>query len=111
MLFYFKTPCVSPRIENPGHNIDGFMEFIKDQKCSMNTKNLKRGEKITTVSSSKSGPDVNKKSFLDITTLIRSIQRAEGNPDCFQKGIVDCDQFGCKWRSFCLEEQPVLKKE
>jgi hypothetical protein len=87
------------------------MSFIKNQKCSSNAGNLKRDEKITTASSSRSEPDVNKKSFLDITTLIRSIQRAEGNPDCFQKGIVDCDQFGCNWRSFCLEEQPVLKKD
>jgi len=87
------------------------MTFIKNQKCSNNNRPLKRDKKITTVLSSKPGPDANKKSFLDIAKLIRSIQRAEGNPDCFQKGIVDCDQFGCKWRSFCLEEQPVLKKD
>ena len=87
------------------------MAFIKDQKHASNIDNLKRDEKIITGSSYKSVPDVNKKNFLDITTLIRSIQRAEGNTDCFQKGIVDCDQFGCKWRSFCLEEQPVLKKD
>ena len=87
------------------------MTFIKNHKCSSNTETLKRDKKKTTVSSSKPGPDVNKKSFLDITTLIRSIQRAEGKPDCFQKGIVDCDQLDCKWRSFCLEEQPVLKKD
>jgi len=87
------------------------MPFIKNQKCSSNTGNLKRDEKITTASSSRSGPDSNKKSFLDIAKLIRSVQRAEGNTDCFQKGIVDCDQLDCKWRSFCLEEQPVLKKD
>jgi len=63
-----------------------------------------------TASSSKTGPGFNKKSFLDITTLIRSIQRAEGNTDCFQKGIIDCDQVECKWRSLCLEAQPVLRK-
>ena len=27
-----------------------------------------------------------KNDFLDITALIRSIQRAEGNPDCFFEG-------------------------
>jgi hypothetical protein len=43
-----------------------------------------------------------KKSFLDIVTLIRSIQRAEGNTDCFQMGMIDCDQVDCKWRSFRL---------
>lgn len=87
------------------------MAFIKDQKHASNIDNLKRDEKIITGSSYKSVPDVTKKNFLDITILIRSIQRAEGNTDCFQKGIVDCDQFGCKWRSFCLEEQPVLRKD
>jgi hypothetical protein len=63
------------------------------------------------LSSSKSEPDANQKSFLDMTALIRSIQRAEGNTDCFQKGIVDCDQFGCKWRSLCLKEPAVSKKD
>lgn len=87
------------------------MPFIKDQESSISTGILKRDEKITTVSSSKSGPDVEKKSFLDMTALIRSIQRAEGNTDCFQKGIVDCDQLDCKWRSFCLKEQTALRKD
>ncbi|MEA1945674.1 MAG: hypothetical protein U9N83_00060 [Thermodesulfobacteriota bacterium] len=87
------------------------MIFRKDQKSSTSTANLKGSEEIATASSSKTGPGVNKKSFLDITTLIRSIQRAEGNTDCFQKGIIDCDQLDCKWRSLCLEEQAVLRKE
>lgn len=52
-----------------------------------------------------------KKNFLDIITLIRSIQRAEGNMDCFQMGMIDCDQVDCKWRSFCLEVYPVLGKD
>jgi hypothetical protein len=86
------------------------MPFRKDQKRSISTGNLKRDEEIVTASSSKTGPGFNKKSFLDITTLIRSIQRAEGNTDCFQKGIIDCDQLDCKWRSFCLEAQRVLRK-
>ena len=51
-----------------------------------------------------------KKSFLDIATLIRSIQRAEGNRDCFQMGVTDCDQMDCKWRAFCLEVYPVFGK-
>ncbi len=87
------------------------MLFRKDQKSSGSTANLKGDEEIATVSSSKTGADVEKKSFLDITTLIRSIQRAEGNADCFQRGIIDCEQLDCKWRSFCLEEQPVLRKD
>jgi hypothetical protein len=87
------------------------MPFIKNQKCSSNTGNVKRNEKTATASSYKSGPDANKKNFLDITKLIRSIQRAEGNTDCFQKGMVDCDQLDCKWRSFCLEEHLSLRKD
>jgi len=86
------------------------MPFIKYQKSLNSTRKLEGDEEIATASSSKIGPDVKKKSFLDITTLIRSIQRAEGNTDCFQKGIVDCDQVDCKWRPFCLEGHPGLKK-
>ncbi len=44
-----------------------------------------------------------KKNFLDITVLIRSIQRSEGNTDCFRKGLKDCDQLDCAWRHLCLE--------
>ena len=45
-----------------------------------------------------------KKDFLDPTALIRSIQRAEGNPDCFRKAEGNCDQLDCAWRKYCLEE-------
>jgi hypothetical protein len=45
-----------------------------------------------------------KKDFLDVTALIRSIQRAEGNPDCFGKAIDKCDRLNCAWRDYCLEE-------
>ena len=43
-----------------------------------------------------------KKNYLDLATLIRSIQRAEGHTDCFKMGMVPCDQIECKWRTFCL---------
>ncbi|HAA04895.1 MAG TPA: SAP domain-containing protein [Syntrophobacteraceae bacterium] len=42
-----------------------------------------------------------RKNFLDLTALVRSIQRAEGNMDCFQRRS-DCDQLDCSWRSYCL---------
>jgi len=87
------------------------MLFRKDQKSSTGTENLKGSEEIATASAFDTKPDVEKKSFLDITTLIRSIQRAEGNADCFQRGIIDCDQVDCQWRSFCLEGHSVLKKD
>ena len=43
-----------------------------------------------------------KKNYLDLATLIRSIQRAEGHMDCFKVGMASCDQMECKWRAFCL---------
>jgi hypothetical protein len=46
-----------------------------------------------------------KKDFLDLVTLIRSIQRAEGNPDCFRKAQGDCDRQDCSWRRYCLENR------
>jgi hypothetical protein len=40
--------------------------------------------------------------FLDITALIRSLQRAEGERDCFRKDRKDCDDKGCAWRLYCM---------
>jgi len=34
--------------------------------------------------------------------LIRAIQRAEGNTECFATNKRDCDQFNCCFRSDCL---------
>lgn len=40
---------------------------------------------------------------VDKTNLIRAIQRAEGNFDCFGKNTVGyCDQPACTWRKDCL---------
>jgi hypothetical protein len=36
------------------------------------------------------------------TELIRQIQRAEGNFDCFDTAVDFCDQYGCLWRKDCL---------
>lgn len=43
--------------------------------------------------------------LLDLTELVRSIQRSEGNTDCFRRHVDDCDQLSCTWRSLCLEQQ------
>jgi len=40
--------------------------------------------------------------YLDITAMIRSLQRTEGYKDCFRTGISDCDQIKCAWRQYCL---------
>ncbi len=35
--------------------------------------------------------------------LIRTIQREEGNQDCFESDKrYNCDQFGCLWRDDCV---------
>ena len=43
-----------------------------------------------------------RKDFVDITALVRSIQRAEGNIDCFRKGL-ECDRVDCSWYAYCLQ--------
>lgn len=35
--------------------------------------------------------------------LIRTIQRKEGNFDCFGTAINSCDQIACSWRSDCIK--------
>jgi hypothetical protein len=42
--------------------------------------------------------------FPNIKLLIRSLQRIEGNPDCFGTSTGYCDQLECKWREYCLPE-------
>ncbi|RKY31584.1 MAG: SAP domain-containing protein [Candidatus Omnitrophota bacterium] len=36
--------------------------------------------------------------------LIRSIQRIEGNFECFGTATGYCDQFSCCWRKLCLKK-------
>ena len=47
---------------------------------------------------------VMRKDFFDLTSFIRSIQRREGNPDCFGKAQGYCDRLDCAWRRYCLEK-------
>ena len=78
---------------------------MKDQDClnpnSVKTDNLSLNTKKQYIEND----------AIDIRALIRSIQRAEGNTDCFQMGMIDCDQVDCKWRAFCLEVYPVFGKD
>ncbi len=38
------------------------------------------------------------------TDLIRTIQRAEGNADCFAtKPVGECSEINCLWREDCME--------
>jgi hypothetical protein len=36
--------------------------------------------------------------------LIREIQAAEGNFDCFGSAVQYCDQWGCRYRPLCFDE-------
>ncbi len=49
--------------------------------------------------------------LFDLTKLIRSIQRSEGNTDCFRSGRGDCRQPDCTWRSLCLEQEAESKSD
>jgi hypothetical protein len=44
-----------------------------------------------------------KEDLVDYAELIRSIQRTEGNPDCFKKKS-SCEETDCAWRSYCLPQ-------
>ena len=47
-------------------------------------------------------------SGIDLVHFIRSIQRLEGNDDCFARSDEDCDRLDCAWRKWCLEEYKKL---
>jgi hypothetical protein len=85
--------------------------LIKNDKDTLSGDGRPEGNRKISMAVSKRMGKHSGKSYLDIATLIRSIQRAEGNIDCFQMGIMDCDQVDCKWRAFCLEVYPVFGKD
>jgi len=79
---------------------------------NLNGPGRKKGDlKISSLASDKMGSDVKKKNYLDMAALIRSIQRAEGQTDCFQKGMIDCEEPDCKWHPFCLEGGAILRED
>lgn len=86
--------------------------LTKNDKNTLNGVGRPKGNrKISMAASKRKGKRSEKKNYLDIATLIRSIQRTEGHMDCFQMGMIDCDQVHCKWRAFCLEVYPVFGKD
>jgi hypothetical protein len=50
-------------------------------------------------------------SYVDITAMIRSLQRTEGLTDCFRRGLSDCDQLDCAWRQYCLSKAETITPE
>jgi len=85
------------------------IQHMKDEKTSGNLGKHTGPQQTTNgTNTSKYGA---KRNFVDITALIRSVQRAEGNRDCFRRGQVYCDQTDCVWRPYCLEShQTVMEK-
>lgn len=49
--------------------------------------------------------------YVDITAMIRSLQRTEGLTDCFRRGLSDCDQLDCSWRQYCLSKPNAIAPE
>jgi hypothetical protein len=47
-----------------------------------------------------------KTNFVNMVNLIRSIQRAEGNPECYGRSNGRCHEVDCEWRRHCLETPP-----
>jgi hypothetical protein len=41
--------------------------------------------------------------YLNLSELVRSIQRSAGELDCFRRGQPHCDNLECTWRSLCME--------
>jgi len=41
--------------------------------------------------------------YVDLVNLVRSIQRAEGNVDCYRRGRRQCGRMDCVWRDHCLK--------
>jgi len=53
--------------------------------------------------------DMPRHRHVNITDMIRSLQRTEGLSDCFRRGLADCDQRECSWRQYCLEKAEGLQ--
>ena len=66
---------------------------------------------LMTAASTKKNEDASPKINVDLTALIRSVQRSEGYSDCFRRNKGHCDQVGCAWRSYCLPFQSDAQQD
>ena len=48
---------------------------------------------------------------IDVIELVRSLQRREGNPDCFRGKKGQCDEIDCVYRQWCLIDRPISGRE
>jgi hypothetical protein len=78
---------------------------MKDQDC-LNATSVKTGNKLMNTKK-----QCIENYAIDFTALIRSIQRVEGNFDCFRKARGYCNQSECYWRPYCLENNSVFNKK
>ena len=77
------------------------MQNMKDQEDISSLRKHTESQPIT--HRSNIGEYGAKRDFVDITALVRSVQRSEGDRDCFRRGQFCCDQMDCIWRKYCLE--------
>lgn len=43
--------------------------------------------------------------YLDITQLVRSVQKSEGHEACFRRPVPEgCQEEDCEWRRYCLQD-------
>ena len=78
------------------------MPIKYDKHMLKSSDSQKKGNRTSVDTSDRIDQRTPKKNYLDLASLIRSIQRAEGHTDCFKIGMASCDQIECKWRAFCL---------
>lgn len=85
--------------------VDRLEKYMEEFNKTLSKKSHK--EEIEPSPSENTIPDAAKERtpenhFVDITAMIRSLQRSEGSNDCFRRGICDCDHLDCNWRQYCL---------
>lgn len=109
-----KGTCSSPLCRNAGSDKiptccggDPFMPNPEDRAIVESRLNH---EKCDSKSTTRRKPSARTSSPVDVTVLVRSIQRVEGNPDCFRRGRSDCEEMKCCWRPYCFEGKPVSGK-
>ncbi|MCP4748276.1 MAG: hypothetical protein GY874_19385 [Desulfobacteraceae bacterium] len=76
----------------------------KDSKINLNHSARANGSlrSVNRIVNSKETAD--KRSHINITAMIRSLQRTEGYTDCFRRGNVKCGELSCSWRQYCLDQ-------
>jgi transcription termination factor Rho len=76
-----------------GESLNPIQRIASEEKKTMTIPEIKKMAKKMGI---KAGPKMKK------AELIRQIQRAEGNFDCFGTAVDFCDQYDCLWRQDCL---------